>query len=279
MSTTAIRWGLGLAVTGFGVNKIFGEGAHRAAILGGRPAPVHTATPQKLNDLSNPSVKALHIYDHCPYCVRVQLAAGWRDVDIPIKVYGYGDMEGPKLLTGKKILPVLEVEDKSGQKIYLRESLDLVDYLEGYNGEPNRKLPPAGRKDLTAWLKKAKESLSVLTRPRILKMPLEDWKKPEDIAYAVNKYTTRFGFDYAKAEAATDEHLEKMAGYLEELDELLASDEAANAYGRSIDDIVLIPNLRTLTCVKGLRWPKKVKAYVENGCKDAGIETYSAHAV
>ena len=32
----------------------------------------------------------LHLYDHCPYCVRVQLALGWKGIPYEMKLYGYG---------------------------------------------------------------------------------------------------------------------------------------------------------------------------------------------
>ena len=34
----------------------------------------------------------VHVYDHCPYCIRVMLALGWKGIDHDIRVYGYGDI-------------------------------------------------------------------------------------------------------------------------------------------------------------------------------------------
>ena len=45
----------------------------------------------------------LHLYDHCPFCIRVDLALGWANVNYQRKLYGYGDIEGPKALTGEKV--------------------------------------------------------------------------------------------------------------------------------------------------------------------------------
>ena len=60
-----------------------------------------------------------------------------------MKVYGYGDIEGPTALTGKKLLPVMEYVDENNQTHYMRESLDLIEYLEKEDGEKNRALAPA----------------------------------------------------------------------------------------------------------------------------------------
>jgi hypothetical protein len=34
----------------------------------------------------------------------------------------------------------------------------------------------------------------------------------------------------------------------------------------SVDDVCLLPDLRTLSVVKGIEWPERVKKYVEGHC-------------
>ena len=85
----------------------------------------------------------LHLYDHCPYCVRVQLALGWKGIPHETKLYGYGAKSfskvqcvvvpmlhganvvgdtlgdskgkyyGGRTLTGHKALPVLEIHGRT----------------------------------------------------------------------------------------------------------------------------------------------------------------------
>ena len=59
----------------------------------------------------------LHVYDHCPFCIRVELLCGIFGINYDRVVYGYGEGapaekhgygDGPVKLTGKKMLPVLE---------------------------------------------------------------------------------------------------------------------------------------------------------------------------
>ena len=71
----------------------------------------------------------LHLYDHCPYCIRVELMLGWKGVRYTRKVYGYGDMVGPTHYHPhqKKELPVLEIIS-SGKCI--SESKDIIEYIE-----------------------------------------------------------------------------------------------------------------------------------------------------
>ena len=85
-----------------------------------------------------PPALTLHVYDHCPFCIRVDLFLGWQGVPYTRALYGYGDMEGPTALTGKKQLPVLEYTPAAAAAgtaagppppVRLPESLDIIDHL------------------------------------------------------------------------------------------------------------------------------------------------------
>lgn len=111
----------------------------------------------------------LHIYDHCPYCVRVQLAFGLRDLKTEDVVYGYGDklgdpsktenvyevclslcqsfapsldclircvgFQGGVVLTGKKALPVFEITVGGVREGELNaESLDIIAWVQKQEG-------------------------------------------------------------------------------------------------------------------------------------------------
>lgn len=241
----------------------------------------------------------LHVYDHCPFCLRAELALGWLGAPYRREVYGYGQgadpeqcggtgygpEEGPRKLTGKKILPVLEGEGvpaPAGMRGLL-ESLEICSYAAVSKRGGGSLAPATGRGDLGRWLEKHKPVYDQLVRPRLIQMPVKDWRDPQDIAYSRWKYITTQGFDYAAAEAATPRLLEEMAGLLEELTPLLRGTTAdgvpcLNAWGLSMDDILVLPNLRNLTCVAGLRWPAAVDAYVERACSKAGVALYTAHA-
>jgi len=241
----------------------------------------------------------LHVYDHCPFCIRAELMLGWHDIEYERVVYGYGQgadpavcggtgygpTDGPRKLTGFKMLPVLE-GDSLPQYVYdkgfvgLPESLEICAYLMAAH---EIHLPcDAGRDDVADWRKKMKPVHSALTRPRNIQMKIDDWKDPRDVAYAQWKYSSKFGFDYAKEMEATPAHIAQMNSYLEELDGLLRGREGTislNPWGLGMDDIKLLPDLRTLTCVKGLTWPPMVQAYVENAFEKTVADTYFNQAV
>jgi len=45
-----------------------------------------------------------------------------------------------------------------------------------------------------------------------------------------------------------------------------------------MDDALVLPVLRNLSCVKRVDWPPKVWAYMKAACVKAGIPTYEDHA-
>ena len=86
------------------------------------------------------------------------------------------------------------------------------------------------------------------------------------------------GFDYDEALRKTEETIPKVNEALEELAKLLHSSNSANAWGLSLDDVILLPELRTLSVAPGVSWPGKVKEYLLKNCEAAGVQTYFQYA-
>lgn len=82
-----------------------------------------TMTP----NLKAASALKVHLYDHCPYCTRVELVLGWHRRRYARKVYGYADVTGPMALTGKKVLPVITWRDEANMEHTLGESKDIIE--------------------------------------------------------------------------------------------------------------------------------------------------------
>lgn len=232
----------------------------------------------KRNFASNQKKMVLHLYDHCPFCIRVELVLGWNNIKYERNLYGYGDIEGPTKIIGKKMLPVLEYYDEKGKKQYLGESLDIIKLLTKNN--PGQYKDFSGRKDLKEWKKEKYKPLErILLRPRVLEIGLYDFESEADKAYAMNKYQKQ-GFDYDVARQKSSESIKQMEKVLQEFASLLKGPHAINA-GKDYDydDINYLPMLRNLTCVKGLKWPAKVRAYVDAGTEKAEVAQYRLRAV
>lgn len=241
---------------------------------------------RQMHQAARPTGLKLHIYDHCPFCIRVALVLGRFKIPFQQTVYGYGDMVTPKQFTGKKCLPVLEgvgvPAPRGNREGCLDESSEIISFLTGTFGLT---LPcRSGRSDLADWTKRFSKVLSPLQRPRIIKMPIFDWASQADVEYAVAKYTKQ-GFDYDGALAQTSSLIAEMNELLKELCGLMslnvedASKSSVNCWGFGMDDVCLLPDLRRLTCVKGIEWPAPLLAYVEYHCKTAAdVNLYSEFA-
>mmetsp|Transcript_17544 Transcript_17544/g.28053 ORF Transcript_17544/g.28053 Transcript_17544/m.28053 type:complete len:261 (+) Transcript_17544:91-873(+) len=216
----------------------------------------------------------LHLYDHCPFCVRVELVLGRFKIPYERVVYGYGDKKGPVALTGKKVLPVLEgpsVPTGKGMK-GMPESLDIIAYL---TSTYDLSLPcDTGRRDVRQWKEKFDKVRRPLQRPRLLQMPVKDWATPEDKKYARQKYSKDDPEYYEKALKATPELLSEASQLLKDLQELMQGENSLNAWGFGMDDVKILPDLRNMTCVQGIEWPEKIWEYVSKNCEAAGVTLY-----
>lgn len=238
----------------------------------------------------------LHIYDHCPYCIRAELALGLKlnsngsnKPPYDRVLYGYGDKlgdesktgcyDGGVVLTGKKQLPVLEKIGSDGTREWLKaESLDIMEWFQEQLDEPDRFRAKSEREDLKAFFGSTgrfKNVQRLLSRPRYLKMThVKDFLRKEDRDYAVAKYE-KGGFDYAAAEASSAESKSKMKTLLEEANNLLRSDTSFYEDGLlGFDDLLYLPELRTVTLVKGIEWPERLRNYVVSAHSKANVPTY-----
>ena len=51
-----------------------------------------------------------------------------------------------------------------------------------------------------------------------------------------------------------------------------------NEWGLSMDDVLVLAGLRSLTCVSGVEFPPTVSAYVEARCAKAGVDLFTDRA-
>ncbi|MBY0517752.1 MAG: glutaredoxin 2 [Bacteriovoracaceae bacterium] len=67
----------------------------------------------------------LYHYVHCPYCIRVRMALGLLGLEYASHVLSYEDEATPTQLIGKKMLPIIRVDNK-----VMNESLDIIRVLD-----------------------------------------------------------------------------------------------------------------------------------------------------
>lgn len=229
----------------------------------------------------------LYVYDHCPFCVRVRLALGVKNVKHLVHFLANDDIDTPTGLVGKKIAPIFELPD---EKFIMTESLDIIakiDTEESF-GPTSQILPASGRKDIKAWQKSVQVLLRTLQRPRyvatgllpefqqidgrhafIKNHQLPPYEKPE---WKGDGTAENPGMDmndklglYAEAMAADPVHLiEDLNARLLELDDMVYSEHYCSEGGFSLDDIDLWARLRSISICQGVEWPSKLRSYMDN---------------
>jgi len=84
--------------------------------------------------------------------------------------------------------------------------------------------------------------------------------------------------DFAENIAKTETYLARLKGDLEKLAGLIQSESALNGQ-LSLEDIIVFPVLRNLTCVKDIEFPPAVLAYITNMAKLSDVPLYFDKAV
>lgn len=95
----------------------------------------------------------LYVYDHCPFCVRVRLALGVKNIKHTVNFLANDDIPTPTKLIGKKIAPIFAIPEDD---FIMGESLDIIEKVDSEErfGSTGQILPATGRKDLKEWQKK-----------------------------------------------------------------------------------------------------------------------------
>ena len=92
------------------------------------------------------------------------------------------------------------------------------------------------------------------------------------------KKKTEFYWDFAENIEKTETYLARLKGDLEKLAVLIQSENALNGQ-LSLEDIIVFPVLRNLTCVKGIKFPPAVLAYITNMAKLSHVPMYFDKAI
>lgn len=201
----------------------------------------------------------LHIYDHCPFCVRPRMALGLKHIPCELSIIMEGDVETPTRMIGKKMVPILEKDDGT----YMGESLDIVHYIDQQSGE----LQFAGDVDprVDAWIKEAWSTSLDLFIPRFTQGEFAELATPEAREAYLLREQKAFG-DLDALRANTPALVAELEPKLQALVPLIK-----DRHERDITDIVLWPILRCLSIVKALPFPQEVLAYTQQLGTETGV--------
>ena len=170
-------------------------------------------------------------------------------------------------LVGKRVIPILVKDD--GEPML--ESMDMVAHIDGF-GE--RILTGPERREIAVWAENVVAKTAPLTMPRYPLLNLPEFGTVAALDHYLVRKRKGFG-DFVELRANTRLLLKDLMLDLEELDRLIESRSAVNG-ALSLDDIRVLPLLRSAAVVKGLRFPDKVRDYFETMMERIGYASLPA---
>jgi glutaredoxin 2 len=200
----------------------------------------------------------LYLFEHCSICFRVQMAAALKRLHLQETVVLEDDSETMIRLVGKRRVPILVKDDGTA----MLESMDMVAHIDGL-GE--RMLAGPQREEVTTWSDRVVDKIVPLTWPRYHLLGLPEFGTVAALDHYIVRKRQKLG-DFTELRAKTREQIDALMPELENLDRLIESSTAVNGK-LSLDDILVLPLLRSAAVVKGLQFPRKVRDYFETMMK------------
>ena len=215
----------------------------------------------------------LYLYDHCPFCVRAEMVAHYKQVPVE-QVYLLNDDEATCIeLIGAKQVPILQFDDGRA----MGESLDIARKLDEL-GTPQRVIRPHGDYlPIQEHMNQARLAIWCLLFPRDIALGLPEFATQAARDYFQAKKEQIIQRPFAQALAETAEHQAVVEAMLASLPPL----DLPSAHGNTLgwDDVLLYPGLRNLSMVKGLALPPAVRAYIEEVARLTDTATYFSRAI
>jgi glutaredoxin 2 len=196
----------------------------------------------------------LFMFEHCSLCFRVRMTAALKRMHLQETVVLDDDTDTMIGLVGKRVIPILVKDDGKP----MLESMDMVSHIDGL-GEPVLTGPQ--RPEVAAWAEKIIAKTAPLTMPRYPLLGLPEFGTVAAHDHYHERKRKTFG-DFIELRASTRVYLKALTPDLEELDRIIESASAVNGM-LSLDDIRVVPLLRSAAVVSGLRFPPKVRDYFE----------------
>jgi glutaredoxin 2 len=212
-------------------------------------------------------IMRLYLFEHCSLCFRVRMTAALKHLHLQETVVLDDDTDTMTGLVGQRVIPILIRND--GRPML--ESIDMVSYVDSI-GE--RVLTGPERSEIAAWADKVVFKTGPLTMPRYPLLGLPEFGTVAALDHYILRKRKTFG-DFVELRANTRHHIKELMPDLDELDRLIESPSAING-NLSLDDVRVLPLLRSAAIVKGLRFPGKVREYFETMMDRIGYQSLPA---
>lgn len=211
----------------------------------------------------------LYQYHHCPYCVRADMVANYKNIPHQ-KVYLLNDDEKScYALINAKMVPIVKLDDGRA----FGESLDIVAHFDQTGDKSKAILPAKGTPEIDDLLASVKDAVRCLTYPRFIMVGLPEFATPAACDYFQTKKEDMIGKSFSQAMRESAEHIATVNQVLAQLPVLPVSNTL------SMDDVLVFPGLRNLSIVNGLVFPEALKTYILHIADLCGIDCYFEKAV
>ncbi len=211
-------------------------------------------------------------YDHCPFCVRADMVAKYKQVNFESVYLLNDDADSCIDRVGKKMVPILEIDGQS-----IGESLDIAHKLDDL-GKTDQVIAEGGDSDrFTQPLMTENRAIFSLLFPRSVQMGLPEFATQSAIEfYRVNKEAV-IECSFEQALENTAEHKSRVEEVLSDLPLLVKPSDRGGLL--SWDDVMIFPMLRNLTMVKDIQMPAQVVDYINEVAALTKVELYTDRAI
>jgi glutaredoxin 2 len=209
----------------------------------------------------------LYMFEHCSLCFRVRMTAALKRLHLQEAVVLDDDTDTMVGLVGKRVIPILVKDDGKP----MLESMDMVRYVDNV-GAPALVGPE--RPEVAQWAENVVTKTAPLTMPRYPLLGLPEFATVAALDHYHIRKRKSFG-DFVELRAKTRTYIKDLTPDLEALDRLIESPHAING-SLSLDDIRVLPLLRSAAIVKGLSFPRKVRDYFETMMERIGYQPLPA---
>ncbi|MBA4503301.1 glutaredoxin 2 [Marinobacterium marinum] len=215
----------------------------------------------------------LYIYDHCPFCVRTMMVANYRQVsDLEQVILLNDDEETCHRLIGQKMVPIFE-----HQGVAIGESMEIAKLLDDLGAADKRLRPLQLSEAIQPLFQPVQFQSWALNFPRVTRIGLADFATESSCEYFRAKKEALLGCSFEQALADTEAHKADIERALAELPALSLPSEQGNTL--SWNDVMNFPVVRSLTLVKGLRFPPRVEQWLHEVSALSGVELYFDRAI
>lgn len=196
----------------------------------------------------------LYMFEHCSLCFRVRMTAALKGVHLQETVVLDDDTDTMVGLVGKRVIPILVKDDG----VPMLESLDMVKYVDSHGGPV---LTGPEKAEIKEFADRIVARTAPLTMPRYPLLNLPEFATVAALDHYNLRKRKALG-DFVELRAHTRGYIAELVPELEALDTFIESPTAINGE-LSLDDILILPLLRSAAVVKGLNFPRKVRDYFE----------------